>query len=124
MFVLTGPPGDISDISIRSDSITACGFVVQWSKPSSNPVCSSILYTVTISTEGGLWSITDNTTLTHYAVTGLNSNTQYIVNVTASNNAGSSSSSIMMMTSSDGEFVIPMHPLSVAWLFYLYACVH
>ena len=103
MYVLTGPPGDFSNVSIQSDSITACGFVVQWSEPSSNPVCGSVIYTVTISTAGGLWSITEDTTLTHYAVTGLNSNTQYIVNVTASNNAGSSSSSDMIMTSSDGE---------------------
>ena len=106
MCILTGPPGDVN---IRSNSITACGFVVQWSEPSSNPVCGSVLYTVTISTEGGLWIITNVTTLTHHAVTGLTSNTQYIVNVTASNNAGSSSSSIKMMTSSDGGFVRPMH---------------
>ena len=107
MCVLTGSP-NISDMNIQSDSITACGFVVQWSEPSSNSVCGSVLYTVTISTEGGLWIINDNITLTHYAITGLNSNTQYIVNVTASNNAGSSSSSnTMVTTSNDGEFVRP-----------------
>ena len=113
MCVLTGPPGDFNNVNIQSDSITACGFVVQWSEPSSNSVCGSVLYTVTISTEGGLWIITDNTTLTYHAVTGLNSNTQYIVNVIASNNAGrsNSSSGTMVMTSSDGEFVRPMHSL-------------
>ena len=113
MCVLTGLPGNISNVNIQSDSITACGFVVQWSEPSSNPACDLVVYTVTISTEGGLWIITDNTTMTHHAVTGLSSNTQYIISVTASNNAGSSNSSsdIMMMTSSDGEFVRPMHSL-------------
>ena len=97
-------------MNIQSDSITACSFVVQWSEPPNSSACDSVLYTVTISTEGGLCIITNVTTLTHYAVTGLSSNTQYIVNVTASNNAGDSSScDIMTMTSSDGEFVRPMY---------------
>ena len=105
-------------MNIQSDSITACGFVVQWNEPPNSPACGSVLYTVTISTEGGLWTITEDTTLTHYDITGLNSNTWYIVNVTANNNAGSSSScDIILMTSSDGEFVRPMYvciPFSVA----------
>ena len=111
MCVLTGPPGDFSYVNIQSDSITACGFVVQWSEPFSNPACGSVIYTVIVSTEGGLWIITDVTKLTYHTVTGLNSNTQYTVNVTASNNAGSSSIPIIMMTSSDGEFVKSVHSL-------------
>ena len=90
IYILTGPPGGITDINITPDTITACGFVVQWSESSSDPVCGTVWYTVTISTEGGILIITDNTTMTNYSVTGLNSSTLYSVNVTASNNAGSS----------------------------------
>ena len=112
MCVLTGPPGDINELNIQSDLITACSFVIQWNEPSNNPVCGSVLYTVTVSTEEGLWSITDNTTMTHHTVTGLTSSTNYIISVTASNDAGSSSSSIIIiMTSSDGKFIRPMHSL-------------
>ena len=88
--VLTGPPDDITDIYISPDTITACSFVVQWSESTSDPLCGTVWYTVTISTEGGILIITDNTTMTNYTITGLNSNTLYNVNVTASNNAGSS----------------------------------
>ena len=84
--VLTGPPDDVTDIK------TTCGGVVQWGKPSSDPVCGPVWYTVTISTEGGILITTGNTTVTSYNITGLNDNTVYHVNVTASNNAGSSNS--------------------------------
>ena len=105
-----GPPDDIADINISTDTITACSRVVQWSKPSSDPVCGSVWYTVTISTEGGMLIITDNTTMTNYIVTGLNDNTVYHVNVTASNNAGSSNvASVMIMTNSNGKLFISNH---------------
>ena len=67
-------------------------------------MCGTVWYTVTISTEGGMLIITDNTTMTNYNVTGgLNDNTVYHVNVTASNNAGSSSSAtISIRTNSNG----------------------
>ena len=104
MCILTGPPGDINDMNILPDSITACSVVVQWNESSNNPVCGSVLYTVTVSTEGGLWSITANTTITHHVVTGLNSSTDYIISVTASNNAGNSSrSDTTIMTESNGK---------------------
>ena len=105
-FTTAGPPDDITDINISPDTITACGFVVQWSEPSSDPVC---WYTVTISTEGGLLIITDDTTMTNYNVTGgLNDNTVYHVSVTASNNAGSSNSSATtnIRTNSNGKLCI------------------
>ena len=103
----TGPPGAISDVIIPPDAITASSFVVQWSRPSSDPVCGPVQYTVTVTT-GGMLIITDSTTLTHYDVTGLNNNTVYNVSVTASNNAGSSSSvsNVRMMTNS--EFIRPV----------------
>ena len=68
-------------------------------------MCGTVWYTVTISTEGGILIITDNTTMTNYNVTGgLNDNTVYHVNVTASNNAGSSNrSSVMITTNINGK---------------------
>ena len=100
----TGPPGDINVVNTPPDTITACSFVVQWSRPSSDPVCGSVWYTVTV-TEGGMLIINDTITLTTYNVTGLTNNTSYHVTVTASNNAGSSSSadSISIRTNSNGK---------------------
>ena len=111
--LLTGPPGDISDVIIPPDTITACSFVVQWSRPSSDPVCGSVQYTITV-TERGMLIITDTTTLTHYDVTGLNNNTVYNVSVTASNNAGGSGSvsNVRMMINS--EFIRPVYTYSLS----------
>ena len=105
---IPGPPDDITSINISPDTITACSFVVQWSEPSSDPVCGTVWYTVTISTEGGILIITDNTTMTNYNVTGgLNDNTVYHVSVTARNNAGSSSSATTSIrTNSNGKLCI------------------
>ena len=101
----TGPPGDISGVAIPPDAITACSFVVQWSRPSSDPVCGSVLYIVAIYiTEGGVLIFTDNTTLTTCNVTGLNGNTLYHVIVTAGNNAGNSSA-VSIRTITNGKSV-------------------
>ena len=79
--------------------------MVQWTKPSSDPMCGTVWYTVTIFTEGGIMITTDNTTLTNYNVTGLNNNTVYNISVTASNNAGSSNTnSMLIMTNNNGKF--------------------
>ena len=130
MYALTGPPGGITDINISPDTITACSFVVQWSKPSSDPVCGTVWYTVTISTEGGILIITDNTTMTNYTITGLNSSTLYSVNVTASNNAGSGNTTVTsIITNSIGTYVlyISLYVLvtmvcSCVVVTYLYGC--
>ena len=98
-FLPTGPPGNVTDLSISA--ITACSMVVQWSRSSSDPVCGTVWYTITISSEGGVMII--NTTMTSYDVTRLNNNTVYHVSVTASNNAGSSSVTTMTMTNSIGK---------------------
>ena len=104
VILLTGPPSNITDLNISAT--TACSIVVQWSRPSSDPVCGTVWYTVTISSEGGVMIITDNTTMTSYDVTGLNDNTVCHVSVTASNNAGSSSSVTMVtMTNSNGKCI-------------------
>ena len=89
-----GRPGDITDLTILSDTITACSFVVQWSKPSSDPYS----YTVRIVTEGGALIIAEITTLTTYTVTGLNSSTVYSVSVIANNDCGSSNTASMLVT--------------------------
>ena len=81
-------------MTILSDTITACSFVVQWSRPSNDPYS----YTIRITTEGGLLFITDNTTLTNYTVTGLSSSTVYDVGVTANNDCGSSNTADMLVT--------------------------
>ena len=75
---VTGQPDDITDLTISLDTITACSFVVQWTRPSSDPLS----YTVIISSEG-VMIMTDNTTLFNYSVTGLINNTVYNVSVTA-----------------------------------------
>ena len=104
--MLTGPPGNVTDLNISK--ITACSFVVQWSRSSSDPVCGTIWYTVAISSEGGMMIITDNTTMTSYDVTGLNDSTVYHVSVTASNNAGSSNITNVITTTnnSTGKFYV------------------
>ena len=89
-----GRPGDIADLTISSDTITACSFIVQWSRPSSDPYS----YTVRIVTEGEALIIAENTTLTNYTVTGLNSSTVYSVSVTANNDCGSSNTANMLVT--------------------------
>ena len=105
MYILTGGlPDNVNNVSISPDT---CSILVQWNNASSDPVCGSVWYTVTILTEGGILIITDNTTMTNYNVTGLNDSTVYHVNVTASNNAGSSTStSTSVMTNSIGKFII------------------
>ena len=101
-YILTDLPGGITDINVSPDTITACSFVVQWSEPSSDPVCGTVWYTIIVSTEGGILIIIDNTTMTNYNVTGLNNNTEYYVNVTANNNAGGSDpTGISFRTSTD-----------------------
>ena len=71
-------------------------------------MCGTVWYTVTISTERGILIITDNTTMTNYNVTeGLNDNTVYHVNMTASNNAGSSSNATTSIrTNSNGKLCV------------------
>ena len=120
--LLIGPPDDINDVNIPPDTITACSFVVQWSRPSSDPVCGSIWYTVIV-TEGGMLIINDTTTLTTYNVTGLTVNTLYHVAVTANNNAGSSNSnasSISIRTNNNSKFI----DFVICIATYMYTCRH
>ena len=75
---------------------------MQWREPSSDPVCGTVWYTVTVSTEGGILIITDTTAMANYSVTGLNDNTVYHVNVTASNNAGSCNTTSELVRTNNG----------------------
>jgi len=71
--------------------VSSNSFVAQWSEPSSNQVCSTIQYIVTVTSEG--LEISNNiTNTTTYTATGLCSNSSYEINVTAVNDAGSSDS--------------------------------
>ena len=99
MYVLTGQPGDITNIS--PDAITGCSFVVKWNRPYSDSVCGTIVYTIIISTKEGM-IITDTTTMNnYYNANGLNSSTVYSVNVTASNNAGSNDPTVISVMTSN-----------------------
>ena len=114
--VLTGgPPDDVNNVFA---SLTACGLIVQWSESSSDPVCGTVWYTVTVSTEGGILIITDNTTMTNYSVTGLNNNvnTVYHVNVTASNDAGSSDP--IMVHQSSLTVLVSLYAFSCNYIMY------
>ena len=99
LLLLKGSPSDITNLTILSDTITACSFVVQWSRPSNDPYS----YTVRIATEGGSLFITDNTTLTNYTFTGLSSNIVYNVSVTANNDCGSSNTANMLVTTTSNS---------------------
>ena len=120
-----GPPDNVNNVSISLDTSTACSILVQWIKASSDPLCGSVWYTVTVLTEGGILIITDNTTMANYSVAGLNYNTVYHVNVTASNNAGSSdSTSTSVMTNSIGKFII-LYSFTIMYSYvYVHMCVH
>jgi len=72
---------------IPSNMITPTSFVVQWSKPSSDPVCGPVQYIVTVST-GGRMINNSTVSQTNCTVTGLSPNTEYRVSVTAVNNGG------------------------------------
>ena len=75
---------------------------MQWSESSSDPVCGTVWYTVTISTKERTWNMT-NTTMTNYInVTGLNNNTEYHVSVTASNDAGSCNTTSELVRTNNG----------------------
>ena len=107
MHLLTGPPGEITDLKISSDTVTACSFVVQWSRPFSHPVCSTVEYTVTVSLEGRIIS-SNKTMQTSYNVSGVNSRTMYTVNVIASNDAGNTSSAASVQAMTNGKFIFCM----------------
>ena len=79
----------ITDLTIPPDMITSTSFEVQWSEPSSDPVCGRIQYIVTVYT-GGIVISTDTIEMTTYIATGLCSNSSYKVHVSAENIAGKS----------------------------------
>ena len=67
--------------------ITSTSFVVQWSEPSSNSVCGTVQYIVTVAT-GGIVISNDTVNGTTYTATGRESNTMYTIYLAAYNAAG------------------------------------
>jgi len=84
---IVGPPEIITDLSIPPDMITSTSFVVQWSEPSSDPVCGPVQYIVTVAT-GGIMISNFTVNGTTYTVTGREHNTLYTIYLAAYNAAG------------------------------------
>ena len=102
MCVLIGPPSKVNDLTIPPETITACGFAIQWSGVSSDKECGYVYYIVQIYSEEGIMMF-ENKTLVNYTdnLDILNSNTMYDVHVTASNDVGNgSAASMTAMTNS------------------------
>ena len=84
---LDDPPSRVIDLDIHM--VSSCSFVAQWSEPSSDPVCGTVQYIVTVCS-GGIVISNDTINTTNYTAVGLHNNTLYEINVTAINDAGSS----------------------------------
>ena len=99
-----GRPGNITDLTIPPDLITSASFVAQWSEPSSDPVCGTVQYIVTVYT-GGIVISNDTINQTTYVAMVYRANTNYAVNLTAYNAAGISASTAkqVVTTNSDGK---------------------
>jgi len=80
-------PDRVIDFDIHL--VSSCSFVAQWSEPSSDPVCGTVQYIVTVYS-GGIVISNNTTKKTNYTVLGLGNNTLFEINVTAVNDAGSS----------------------------------
>ena len=105
MLHLGGSPDVITDLTIPPDMITSTSFVVQWSEPSSDPVCGTVQYIVTVYT-GGIVISTDTIEMTTYIANGLCSNSTYKVHVSAENIAGKSiPTANKIMTKPEGTLV-------------------
>ena len=103
MCVQTGPPDNVSNITIKPDQTEACTFIVRWNGVSNDSECGSVSYTVTVFTFENRQVFAHITSYTYCMVPGLNSINTYTIHVTASNNAGNSSEVTHMMTS-NGKF--------------------
>ena len=103
IFILDDPPNEVINLSIPM--IKPTSFMAQWSEPSSDPVCGTVQYIVTVYTEGIVIS-NETINTTAFNATGLCVNTSYEINVTAINNAGSIDPVTMqMMTNETGMYV-------------------
>jgi len=86
--------------------ITPTSFFVQWSEPSSDPVCGPVQYTVTVST-GGI--VISNVTInrTEYTAMELYYNTIFETTVTAINNGGKGDPTTRnVMTLNTGKYIV------------------
>ena len=114
-----GPPGNITDLTIPPDMITLNSFVVQWSKPSSDPVCGTVQYIVTVYT-GGIVISNDTIEGITYTATVDRANTHYTINLTAYNAAGNSAtaSKQVFITNSESKYIV------CAWISIIYTYIY
>jgi len=85
--LLPGPPGNITDLIIPANMTASNSFVAQWSEPSSDPVCGTVQYIVTVYTGGTVIS-NDTFEKTNFTATNLSDDTAYSIDVTPINNGG------------------------------------
>jgi len=105
LYLLPGPPGNITDLTIPPNMITPSSFVAQWSEPSSDPVCGIVQYIVTVYT-GGIVISNDTIDKTTYTATSLSNNTEYSISIIPINNGGAGiSANITAITKNGGESV-------------------
>ena len=104
MCVLTGPPGDVNNIILTPVETETCTLMVQWDKVTGEQH-GSVNYTLTVF---NLEEMVHNHTTsdTNCTVTGLNSgDTDYTINVTATNNCGNGRSGMTHMKASNGKLI-------------------
>ena len=104
MCMLTGPPGDVSNITIAPAGTKTCDFIVQWNKVPGDTQHSLVSYTLTVIGLERKVVYNHTTPNTSYTVPGLSSDTDYIINVTATNMCGNGSGMIRM-NASNGKLI-------------------
>jgi len=125
-----GIPDEITDLTIPPDMITPSSFVAQWSEPSSDLVCGTVQYIVTVYNGGRVIS-NDTIEGTTFTATGLCSDALYNVNVSAINIAGNAiPATIKIVTSPTGKLInscfnilnmyVPIHSTQ---LYLQYVCI-
>ena len=97
-----GPPGSITDLTIPPDMITSTTFVAQWSEPSSDPVCGTVRYIVTVYS-GGIVMSNETVEGTTYNIKVNRANTDYTINLIAYNAAGVSVTASKNVSSANSE---------------------
>ena len=87
----TGTPSPVTNVATN---IHLNGILISWDHVTSDPVCGSVSYDVTISSSDGV-IMTVTTYGTSYSFTGLTPDTSYTVTVAGRNDAGVGESGIL-----------------------------